>query len=189
MRFSWSGSLPIAVSRQPPRETIVRGRSPSVVALVMIACACGYRFTAPGGPLPDGIRAVQAPVLNNVTPEPNAEQFFTQALREQLIRSGTLGGDDAEARIEGTVLAVSQAPMFAVGGKVTYRLAATVELRLLKGGAVLSRAQVSGEEEVLSGTGAGDAVITGTETNRGQGLRRLADTLMREAYERLCTGW
>src|SRR6185436_8314847 len=122
-------------------------------ALVILACACGYRFTAPGGPLPDGIRAVQAPVLNNVTPEPNAGQFFTQALREQRIRSGTLGGDDAEARIEGTVLAVSQAPMLAAGGQVTYRLTATVELRLIKGADVLSRATVSGEEEVLSGAG------------------------------------
>ena len=155
-----------------------------VPAALLIACACGYRFTAPSGPLPQGIRAVQAPVFGNVTPEPNAEQLFTQALREQLIRSGTLGGDAAEARIEGTVLAVSQAPMLASAGRVTYRLSATVELRLLRDGAVLGATQVSGEEDVLSGTD-----ITGTETNRAAGLRRLADTLMREGYERLCTGW
>jgi hypothetical protein len=153
--------------------------------------SCGYRFTAPGGPLPQGIRAVQAPVFANATAEPNAEAFFTQALREQLIRAGTLGGDLAEARIEGTVLSVFSVPMAVNAGRPTYRLSATVELKLMRGGAVLSATQVSGEEDVLSGqSDAGaDRLLIGTESNRGAALRRLADTLMREGYERLCTGW
>jgi hypothetical protein len=182
-------------------------RRPLVIVLAL--SACGYRFTAPGGPLPQGIRAVQAPVFANVTPEPSAETYFTQALREQLIRAGTLGGEDADARIEGIVLGVSAVPMLAtpvtdggVQGRVprpTYRLSATVLLKLLRGGAVVTQVQVTGEEDVLSGTltpvestAAGenaDRVIAGSETNRQAGLRRLADALMREGYERLCTGW
>lgn len=164
-------------------------------ALLLLAVACGYRFTAPGGPLPQGIRYVQAPVFVNVTPEPGAETYFTQALREHLIRAGTLGGEDAEARIEGTVLGVSSAPMLTPvsdGGipRPTYRLTATVSLVLKRGGAVVAQAQVTGEEDMLSGLGStSDTVIAGSETNRQAGLRRLADALMREGYERLCTGW
>ncbi|MBL8954927.1 MAG: hypothetical protein JNK82_29390 [Myxococcaceae bacterium] len=161
----------------------------------LLLAACGYRFTAPGGPLPAGIRYVHAPVFVNVTPEPGAEAFFTEALREQLIRAGTLGGELSEAKIEGTVLAVSAFPMLTPisdGGipRPTYRLTATVGLRLLKNGAVVGATQVSGEEDVLSGVGASsDVIVTGTEANRQAGLRRLADSLMREGYERLCTGW
>jgi hypothetical protein len=171
--------------------------------IVLVCTACGYRFTAPGGPLPQGIRAVQVPVFANVTPEPSAETYFTQALREQLIRAGTLGGEAADARIEGTVLGVSAVPMLAPsdGGvpRPTYRLSATVLLKLVRGGAVVTQVQVTGEEDVLSGTATpveptaagaqADQVIAGSETNRTAGLRRLADTLMREGYERLCTGW
>ncbi len=166
--------------------------------LVVLLASCGYRFTAPGGPLPQGIRAVQAPVMSNITPEPQAESYFTQALREQLLRAGTLGGDDAEARIEGTVLGVSAAPMLVSPSTTpgappvppTYRLSATVALKLVRNGAVLAQTQVSGEEDVVPGTATtSEGTIIATETNRQAALRRLADSLMREGYERLCTGW
>jgi hypothetical protein len=152
---------------------------------VLLAASCGYRFTAPGGPLPRGIRAASVPMMSNATPEPSAETLFTQALREQLLRAGTLGGDAADARIEGTVTAVSSGPMIATPGKLpAYRITATVELKLLRGGEILSQAIVTGDEDVLSG-----ANLLGTEANRQAGLHRLADSLMREGYERLCSGW
>ncbi|MBK7861762.1 MAG: LptE family protein [Archangiaceae bacterium] len=165
--------------------------------LVLVATACGYRFTAPGGPLPQGIRAVQAPVFNNVTPEPAAEVFFTESLREQLARAGTLGGDAADAVIQGTVVAVSSTPMAVNAGAPTYRLSAVVDLKLVRNGQVLAATVVSGDEDVLSGTADPaepkgqryDQQLIGTEANRQAALRRLADTLMREGYERLCTGW
>jgi hypothetical protein len=174
---------------------VTAGRSrlvPSTLAgLFFLLCACGYRFTAPGGPLPQGIRAAQVPMMGNVTPEPSAETFFTQALREQLQRAGTLGGDAADARIEGTLLAVTSAPMVTspTGRGPTYRLAAVVQLKLVRSGTVLADIQVAGDEDVqpaLKGT-APDVLLT--EANRQAGLRRLADTMMREGYERLCSGW
>ena len=55
----------------------------AVLVAIGLFSACGYRFTAPGGPLPHGIRSVKVPVMNNVTPEPSAETFFTQALRDK----------------------------------------------------------------------------------------------------------
>jgi hypothetical protein len=170
------------------------------LGLLLWCVACGYRFTAPGGPLPQGIKAAAVPMMQNVTPEPSAETFFTQALREQLLRAGTLGGDAAEARIEGTLLAVSSAPMVTspTGRGPTYRLNAVVGLRLVRNGTVLADIQVAGDEDVQPGVNVPPgtnpppgttADVLLTEANRQAGLRRLADTMMREGYERLCTGW
>lgn len=153
------------------------------IVLAVLLCGCGYRFIAPGGSLPEGITALRAPVLDNRTGEPGAEVFFTQALREQLTRAGTLGGDAAEAAVEGAIEAVSGTPVLAGRGKLpTYRLSASATLRLVKNGRVLSEAAVSGTEDYLSGA---DLLLT--EGNRAAALRRLAEQLMREGYERLAS--
>ncbi len=179
---SWCRRLPAPTTR--PNRT----RAQALLLSLLSLAGCGYRFTGPGGPLPQGIRAVRVPVFNNATPEPNAETFFTQAMREHVQRAGTLGGDSAEAHIDGTLLGISSVPMVlsatpAVGP--TYRLTVVVDLKLVRNGVVLSRAQVTGEEDVL--TPGSDILIT--EANRLAGLRRMSDSMMREGYERLCTGW
>ena len=157
--------------------------------LLLMLAGCGYRFTAPGGDLPEGIRAVRAPVFENKTAEPTAEIFFTQAFREQLTRAGTLGGDDCEAVVEGSLEAVSGAPVLSGIDRATgnlklptYRLSAAVHLRLQRAGRVLAETSVGGSEDYLSGA---DLLLT--EANRSAALRRLAETLMREAYERLAS--
>jgi hypothetical protein len=153
------------------------------LALILLSCACGYRFAAPGGALPEGVRSVQAPVFDNRTAEPAAEVLFTQALREQLARAGVLGADASEATVLGSLEAVSGAPVFATPGKLpTYRLNAAVKLRLLKGERVLVETDVNGAEDYLSGA---DLLLT--EANRAAALRRLAETMMREGYERLAS--
>lgn len=160
-------------------------RSLVTLAAVAFIGGCGYRFTAPAGPLPLGIKAVHAPVFQNATGEPSAEVIFTQAFREQLSRAGTLGDASSAARVEGTVASVTTGPMVASAGKLpSYRLSATVTLSLLKDGATLSSATVQGDEDVPSGA---DVLLT--DLNRQAGLRRLASTMMRDGYERLCTGW
>ncbi len=58
---------------------------------LLFLSACGYRFTAGGGALPQGIREVYAPVFINRTAEPGLETLFTQALREYLVRHGVAG--------------------------------------------------------------------------------------------------
>ncbi len=151
--------------------------------------ACGYRFTAPAGSLPEGIRAVHAPVFDNRTGEPTAEIFFTQAFREQLTRAGTLGTSQTPAVIEGTLESISGSPVLAgidrTSGNLklpTYRLSANVHLRLQNQGRVLAEATVSGNEEYPSGA---DVLLT--EANRSAALRRLAEQMMREGYERLAS--
>jgi hypothetical protein len=73
-------------------------RRGTVSVWLLVLSSCGYRFSAPGGALPEGLRAVRAPVFENKTGEPTAEIFFTQAFREQLTRAGTLYCPESIAR-------------------------------------------------------------------------------------------
>jgi len=120
-----------------------------LAAVLGCAAGCGYGFTAGGPGLPKGIHQVFAPVVVNRTSEPGLEAVFTDALREQLARAGTLGGEGSEARLEGELLSVSAAvAQLAPGtsGALTYRVAATLRVRLFRNGALLSLTDVSGTE-------------------------------------------
>jgi hypothetical protein len=61
-----------------------------------------------------------------------------------------------------------------------FRVTATVTLNLVKGGATVGAATVTTSEEFPSGA---DVLLT--ESNRGAALKRLAETMIREALERL----
>ncbi|MBX7114682.1 MAG: hypothetical protein K1X64_10185 [Myxococcaceae bacterium] len=155
-----------------------------VALLLCFSAGCGYRFVRPGGELPNGIRALQVPVFKNETSESGAEAVFTQAFREQLMRAGTLGDDDADGRVEGTLLSVTGAPLMVSPGRFpSYRLTATVSVTLLQTGKRIRQATLTQHEDYLSG-----ADILFTEANRQNALRRLAQNVMREAYERLAGG-
>jgi hypothetical protein len=146
------------------------------------------------------VKSVCAPMLQNRTSEPGLETLFTQSLREQLVRAGTLAHAGCEARIEGEVQWVGSGPTIVtqpvfneVNGKevlvrnaqlASYRASATALLRLTKDGRVLSETVVTGAEDFLPG---GDVVEA--ETNRQAALRRLTETLMREGYDRLASSW
>lgn len=153
--------------------------------VVLVAAGCGYRVVAPVSELPGGLTSVHVPVFANQTSEPGAEAFFTQALRENYLRAGRLGGGDAAGRIEGTLLAVASAPLVNSPNRLpNYRFVATVRLVLTRDGVPLNTVQVSGGEDYPAG-----ADVLSSETNRGAALRRLAESLMREGAERLATGW
>jgi Lipopolysaccharide-assembly len=157
-------------------------------AACLAALGCGYRFTAAGAGLPQGIRHVFAPVVVNRTTEPGLEGVFTEALREQLARAGTLGGEGSEGRLEGELLSVGGAvAQIAPGtsGALTYRVSALLRVRLFRGGTLLAATDVSGTEDYLPALRAD--VLT-TEANRQAALRRLASALAADAYARLNTG-
>lgn len=157
----------------------------ALALLVGLTCGCGYRVVAPVSELPGGLTSVHVPVFANATSEPGAEAFFTQALRENYLRAGRLGGSDAPGTIEGTILGVGSAPLVSSPGRLpNYRFVATVKLVLLRKGVPVNTVQVSGGEDYPAG-----ADVLSSETNRGTALRRLAETLMREGAERLATGW
>lgn len=151
----------------------------------VLAASCGYRFVAPGGPLPQGIRTVSAPVFDNRTAEPGAETFFTQAFREQLLKAGALGDEGADAEVRGALLSVTGFPLMASPGRLpSYRLTIVVDVQLRRAGKSVASVQVTGTEDYLSGA---DLLLT--EAQRQTALRRAAEALMKEAYERLATGF
>lgn len=154
--------------------------------LALLLAACGYHFTRPGGELPEGIQKVHAPVFLNKTPEPGAEAIFTQSLREQLLRAGRLEDASlAQAEIRGTLEGISGSPLLVEPNRLpTYRLNATVTLKLMKGEREVTRAVVGGSEDYLGGA---DVLLT--ESNRQAALHRLSDSLMREGFERLASNF
>ncbi len=154
--------------------------------LALALSGCGYRFAAGPSRLPEGVRALWAPVFLNKTAEPGVEALFTQSFREQLIRSGVDGDEKAEARVEGEIQSIFGAGTLVTptGGLASYRLTATATLKLVKEGRVLAEATVTGSEDYLPGSDVLEA-----EANRMAALRRLSDAMMRDGYERLMRGW
>jgi hypothetical protein len=165
----------------------------AVAAVLVAGLGCGYRFVPRDTTLPEGVRAVCAPVFVNETPEPGLETLFTRAMRQELVRVGTLGdGAVCEARLEGVVTNVFSSPTIVTEPTegsppqlASYRAFADVRLRLLKDERVLAETSVSGTEDYLPGSGD----VLEAETNRQAALHRLSETLMREGYERLARNW
>ncbi|MBX5482326.1 MAG: hypothetical protein IRZ16_10895 [Myxococcaceae bacterium] len=168
---------------------------PVIAALCVLATAsgCGYRFAA-GGPavLPEGIGAVRAPLFGNLTPEPGLEVVFTEALRQELARAGIETRAGAEAELTGDITNVSGVPTVlttptgapgdTVSKLASYRIFATAHLKLTRGTRVVSEFDVSGYEDYLPGVD-----ILQSESNRQAALERLAQRLMRDAFDRLAT--
>jgi hypothetical protein len=153
---------------------------------LVIACvvsSCGYRVTAPNARLPGGIVAVQIPLFQNRTAEPNFEAVLTEAFREHYARAGLLGDGNTEAHLEGTILSVSGPPTVTNTGRgPTYRLYVTALVKLTRGPQVLKQAMVTQSEDFPSGA---DLLLT--EANRGSALRRMAELVARDAAEQLET--
>jgi hypothetical protein len=158
----------------------------ALLALAVVCLGCGYRFTAGGAPLPEGIRSVEVPVFGNKTAEPGLEAAFTQAMRLQLARAGLDSPANAEAQILGEILAVSAAPTLVTpaGALASYRLSISARLKLVKSGRTLSDVRINGAEDYLPGVDVVEA-----EANRAAAMQRLAQTLMRDGYDQLSTGW
>lgn len=175
----------------------------SVVALLLLlGPACGYRLSVRSSALPEGVRSVCAPVFRNDSAEPALEVLFTQAFRQELVRTGTLGAEGAcEARLEGVVASFSSAPFLpaepsfspelqsVLPPAASYRATASVVLRLVREGRVLSEVTVAGAEDFVPSRGQVTGEVLELEAQRQTALHRLAEGMMREGYERLAGGW
>lgn len=169
----------------------------AALCLLIFVTGCGYRFSAGGAPLPDGVRTVHVPVFVNRTSESGVEAVFTELLRQRCMRAGVLGGEASDARIEGEVRGVYGAPTIldtvSTGRLASYRMYGTAYLRLVKGGRVLREIEISGQEDYLPRVRVRETPVEGdpllTDAERTAAVRRLAEALMRDGYERLTTGW
>lgn len=155
----------------------------AAAVLGLLTVGCGYRFVAAQPLLPESIRAVSVPMLQNRTYEPGLEAIFTQALREQLGRLGVLGGEASDGVVTGELLTLTFDPV-QPGRLASYRLNASALLRLEKDGQVLATTRINGTDQFLSGAGPLES-----DANRGAAIRRLAASMMRDGYDRLRTGF
>lgn len=161
----------------------------ALLIAAMVSLGCGYRFTAGGAPLPGGVKSVCAPVYLNRTAEAGLELAFTDALRRHLVRVGKL--DSAcEGKITGELVNVWAGPTVFTnyGALASYRIYAHVILRLHQGEKLLGEANVVGWEDYLPALETRQDVLA-VESNRQAALRRLSDSLARDAYEKLANAW
>lgn len=152
-------------------------------ALALLLTGCGYRVTTVNGELPAGLHALRVPMFENRTAEPNAEFTFTEAARDQLQRAGTLGGEAADGELWGTLAAVSSGAVLTspeLPKQPVYRLSVVLTLEVRKQGVPVTSTTVSYAEEFPSGA---DVLLT--ESNRAAALKRVADSAVREGFERL----
>jgi hypothetical protein len=83
--------------------------------------------------------------------------------------------------LEGELLALSNSPsILGAAGAGAFRLGAALRLRVLRGTAVLYDEVAGGGEDYLQGID-----VLGTEANRRAALRRTAESVLREALERM----
>lgn len=156
----------------------------AIAAASVAIAACGYGFAVGGATLPEGVERVWVPVFANGSTDAEAGALFAEALAAALARAGRDGGPGASARAEGRVVRVEARPA-ATGpdGRDVgmYRVAAEVEIRLVREGRTLCVRRFAGEEDFLP-----TVDLLGIEASRRQALRRLADRLMARAADSLC---
>lgn len=162
-----------------------------VAVIALLASGCGYHFAARGDALPTEGKHVFAPTFANDTSEPGLEAAFTNAFREQLADAHLAGERDAPVKALGTVGGLSGGPgqVFTdqrgvVTQLASYTVAVNACVRLVEGEKVLAHTCVSGSEDYAPGL---DALQV--EAARRIALQRLAQRLMREAFEQLSSGF
>lgn len=152
------------------------------LVLVLSTGACGYRMVHPGGGLPGNARAVCAPLMENRTPEPAAETWFTEAMRGHLLRIGALASRNCEAEVVGEVLSISSTvgTLDARGQVTSYRASARLRLTLRQGGVDVRSVTVAASDDSLAGLD-----LLELDVAREAALIRLAEQLTRDGFEQL----
>ncbi|HUB09271.1 MAG TPA: LPS assembly lipoprotein LptE [Myxococcales bacterium] len=180
--------------KRPSRSPVKLLRLLLAAALAGAVGACGYRFSAAGGPLPKGAVSVQVPTFRNRTPEAGFEALLTHELREELERTGHGAGGSADASLDGVVetigampLALKAAPPATGGSSLVpynpglYQTVVTVSVKLVRGAELLAQIDhLQLTEPYLPS----DDLAT-NEANRRLALRRLAHALAKEIVQRL----
>ncbi|MBI5543761.1 MAG: hypothetical protein HY901_07745 [Deltaproteobacteria bacterium] len=186
-------------SERRPRPSVSCPAGVWLLPAVALTLACGYRFTAGGGPLPGNARTLHVPVFKNLTAEPGLEGAFTEAFRDELSRWGREGGEASDATALGEIVEVSEGPaivasLYSDAGHLaststSYRVQARIVVKVVRAGEQLAETTVTGTEDYLPSRpdlpAKPGTLVLEMEANRRLALRRLATSLMRQAYQNL----
>jgi hypothetical protein len=160
--------------------------------LLLGLCACGYAFSAGGPSLSGGVHPIFVPTVVNKTAEAGLEVTFTEALRNQLGKTGLLGGENSPGHLDGEILSVSAAPAVLSSSSaprpsqaLSYRVIVVLRVKLYRGSELVTQTDVLGSEDYLQGQ---RPDILSVEANRVAALKRLAAALAQDAYVRLAGG-
>ena len=119
--------------------------------------------------------------------------WCTEALRVELARRSKEGGELSDGRVEGRILEVRDPTAIYTTdaeGRVkrtSARVSAVVEIRLLRGEELLRSFKVRGSEDYLVSSAVGTMAVLEDDSARRLALRRLAERLMQDAWERMQT--
>lgn len=167
----------------------MRGVRAAVMAGLL--AGCGYHFATRGEALPTEGKRVFAPTFQNDTAEAGIEAVFTDAFRAELADAHADGASDSVVQARGVVSGIGGGPnqvdsnaIGQVTGTASYYVSANSCVRLVQSDKTLGTACVSGTEDYQPGR---DALEI--EAARRVALHRLALRLMKEAFERLSTGF
>jgi len=152
--------------------------------LSLFFSACGYRFTGRGG-LPQGIKTVYIPMLENRTSETGAENIFTNDLIYEFTKNSEAASKDkADAYLSGTIKSMSIDTISHRGTHTSLerRVKITLDLKLTDadGKVVWVAKDISENEEydVMSDK-------LNTEQNRLDAISALSKRLAEKVHNRL----
>ncbi len=98
--------------------------------------ACGYHLAGRGGQLPEGVRTVAVPLLENQTRRPEVDQRLTEKLVETLETRASVHvvseREGADARLSGVVSGFEASPVLLTpeGRATRYEVTVTASMRL-----------------------------------------------------------
>jgi outer membrane lipopolysaccharide assembly protein LptE/RlpB len=116
----------------------------AVVVVSIGICSCGYQLVQEKGIFGGDITTLYLPVFKNVTYEPHASLYVTDAFSRELTGSGlfVMNKDGADGYIEGTIRRIGILPSSMDKNGVVVEKQATVDVDLAlykKGGAFVKR--------------------------------------------------
>jgi len=60
------------------------------VAIILCFINCGYNLSGAGNNLPENVKSIAIPDFDNLTPNPDAQQYITFAIRDEFIKRSKL---------------------------------------------------------------------------------------------------
>lgn len=162
-----------------------------ILFLVLGTAACGYRFSAGAGRLPDGGRQLCIPQAENLTTDGRASAQLTDALRRQAADAGleVVGEAASAAVMQAKVASIRAVPrgVAVSGGRFRAReqeVVVQVEFKLVLPSSEDMEMKLSDRESYLSAPD-----IRGTEANRQLALQRVLERMAEEGIERISRGF